>query len=232
MNGFLLSGAALGILGSLHCVGMCGPLALALPVHHKATVQKYTSIFLYNLGRAITYALMGVAFGILGKSFSVFQTQQAISVVAGILMLILVLYSFLWHKNVVLFPRWEQGIRKALQHVLQGEKHTYHFLLIGLLNGFLPCGLVYIALAASIAAGSVAYSSLYMFVFGVSTFPVMISIMLLGKFISISLRNKLNKAMPYMLGLVAILLILRGLNLGIPYISPKDEGHKKTCCHS
>ena len=92
---------------------------------------------------------------------------------------------------------------------------------LGIINGFLPCGLVYIALAASMAAGDIGQSVLYMIVFGIGTFPVMLGISLLGNYIKPVLRRRIYKLVPLFVVILGLLLILRGLNIGIPYISPE-----------
>ncbi|HOW32340.1 MAG TPA: sulfite exporter TauE/SafE family protein, partial [Bacteroidales bacterium] len=95
--------------------------------------------------------------------------------------------------------------------------------LIGLLNGLLPCGLVYIAIAGSIGSGSALMGAIYMALFGLGTMPMLLAINLSGGFISTSLRKKINKLIPILVIIVGILFILRGLSLGIPYISPSEE---------
>jgi len=106
--------------------------------------------------------------------------------------------------------------------------------IIGILNGFLPCGLVYIAIASAIVLGSVEQGVVYMVVFGLGTIPVMLSLSVLGNVVSIRFRKKVSKIIPYFIILIGILFILRGLNLGIPYVSPKldkSDGTKMECCH-
>jgi uncharacterized protein len=235
MNDFpiiFLSGFSIGILGSFHCIGMCGPLALALPVDQLNTANKTASILLYNIGRAISYAAMGVLFGIVGQSFELFFLQQWLSVLSGVLILSVLLFTKFGHPQGNIMVKFSQTIKHRLSTYLRSDKKLLSYLSIGMVNGFLPCGLVYIAIAASIAAGSIFKSSLLMFAFGIGTLPIMALTMAFGKFISFSLRKKLNKISPYLIMGVALLLILRGLNLGIPYISPQhDKGHVNCCGH-
>ena len=227
----IASGFSIGIIGSFHCVGMCGPIALSLPVHQYSNSKKILAIFLYNIGRASTYALMGLIFGILGQSFQLFKIQQYTSIVAGVFILSILLFSSLSQFNISFISSFSLKIKNKLGTLLKRDKTIPSYFAIGLVNGFLPCGLVYVAIATAVAAGTMLKSSLLMFAFGLGTIPVMAFTMYLGKFISISFKNKLNKLTPYIIGVVAILLILRGLNLGIPYISPKQVGQHKTCCH-
>jgi sulfite exporter TauE/SafE len=111
------------------------------------------------------------------------------------------------------------------------------FLGIGLLNGILPCGLVYVGVAGAVNTGDITNAMVYMALFGLGTAPVMLTISLIGNFLSIAVRNRINRITPYVVILLGVLFILRGLSLGIPYISPKAEAltpvvekaHK--CCH-
>lgn len=230
----IITGLSIGALGSFHCIGMCGPIALSLPVHSGSGFHKSFSILLYNTGRALTYAMIGLIFGLLGSSLNVFGFQQWLSIIAGCLILLLLVFSTFNLGSKVANSRFNGLIKEKLSRYLSAEKSTFSYLIIGLLNGWLPCGLVYVAIAASFALGNVWESALLMFAFGLGTLPVMAFLMLFGKFISQRTRGLINKLVPYVIGIMAFLLILRGLNLGIPYLSPSyNEQDKKVeeCCH-
>jgi hypothetical protein len=234
MNELLLvfiSGFSIGILGSFHCVGMCGPLALALPIHHLSAFHKSVSILFYNFGRALSYASMGVVFGLVGQSFNLFNFQQGLSIISGALILVVLLIHQFGNPSTNAFTRFSQTIKVKLGQYLKSDKKLISYLYIGILNGFLPCGLVYIAIAASVAAGSILGSCALMLAFGLGTLPIMALTMVFGKFISLGFRKALNKITPYMIMGVAVLLILRGLNLGIPYVSPTHDDNHVSCCH-
>lgn len=216
----LLSGFSIGLIGSFHCVGMCGPLALSLPVHQLSVYHKTLAISLYNVGRALSYAAMGVIFGLLGQGFSLFKIQQWLSVIAGILILAILLNNQFGNPQINVLSRFTQTIKVKLGQYLRSEKTLFSYFTIGAVNGFLPCGLVYVAIAAALAAGTLVKSSLLMFAFGIGTFPLMALTMVFGKFISAGLRMKLSKMVPRFTMAIAVLLILRGLNLGIPLVSP------------
>lgn len=228
----LITGFSIGILGGFHCIGMCGPIALSLPVHQYALPKRIYSVLLYNLGRALTYALLGLFIGLLGQGFELFKIQQYASIIAGVLILTILFFSSRTSVQIPFLSPFFIKVKSQLARLLKTEKSGSSFLAIGIVNGFLPCGLVYIAIAASVAAGSAIKSALLMFAFGLGTLPLMALTMFVGKYISLNIKNKLNKLSPYLIGIVAVLLILRGLNLGIPYISPKQEGAHKTCCHN
>lgn len=219
---------AMGMLGSFHCVGMCGPLALSLPLSSNSLWAKFSGAFLYNSGRIVTYAAFGVVFGLIGNSVAMFGYQQWLSVIMGIAIIVFVVLpktagSFKNNNRVLaFFEKLRAGLGK-----LFFKKGYSSLFAIGLLNGLLPCGLVYMAAAGAVATGDIKDSVLFMVFFGLGTLPVMWSIAFFGNYVGVSVRQKIRKAYPYMMTVMACLLILRGLGLGIPYVSPKvDAGNK------
>lgn len=212
-----------GLLGSFHCIGMCGPIVLAVPGR---------SIFgklLYNLGRALTYGLMGLAIGVVGEGFSLAGYQQTLSIIVGAAMLLIVLFTPYKHFDLPLSGAISKlwiFSKKKLAPLFKSES-VMAPLLIGLINGLLPCGLVYAALFTAVSMGGMLESGFYMILFGIGTAPLLLVLSVFGNVITPTFRSKLNRMVPYFLGLVAILIILRGLNLGIPYISPNmdNPGH-------
>lgn len=224
---FLVVAISLGFLGSFHCIGMCGPIAMALPVHNKPPLIKYVLILVYNLGRMLTYSLLGLIAGLIGKSFILAGLQQTLSITIGILLLAYVFLPFKYSSGGYTFFLW---IRSAFERVFTKGTQSSLFL-IGLLNGLLPCGLVYAGLAGAVATGDILKGSLFMAAFGAGTLPMMLFLPLAGGFVSPSARNKMRKLMPIALSMMALFLILRGLNLGIPYVSPKITADKSMSCH-
>jgi len=225
-----------GLLGSLHCIGMCGPITLALPVFRNAPITLISSRLLYNLGRTITYTFMGGLIGLVGQGISLAGAQQWLSIFAGILLILIVFIPSRFSSRFsILKPahHFTSFIKRQFGGLLQ--KGTVHAtFLIGLINGFLPCGLVYVALAGAFANGTVIGGMLYMIFFGLGTTPMMFVFSLAGQFISVGVRRKFTRLIPTFIVVLGILFILRGLNLGIPYISPQLEGKKQaetTTCH-
>lgn len=218
-----LAGLSIGFLGSFHCLGMCGPIALALPIPQQEKGKGVLGIAAYNVGRAVTYGMLGLLFGYVGLRFRIWGLQQAITITAGGLILMFVLTRFNLSTRLPGVHRLNTRINQGLGRLLQKPKKASSLFLIGLLNGLLPCGLVYVGMAAAMATVDVASGGFLMFAFGIGTMPMMAGLMLFGSRISLAARKKINRAVPYLVGLMAILLILRGLNLGIPYISPKLE---------
>jgi uncharacterized protein len=216
----ILSFILLGFLGSLHCLGMCGPIVLALPfAGTRDTLKK----MLYNSGRVITYAVMGLGAGFIGSRFFMAGIQQDMSVIFGASIVLYVVIppsvknklsssspvSFLY-KPVKLY------IGKLLK-----SRNNISFLTMGLLNGLLPCGFVYMALAASVVTGSPLNGSLAMALFGLGTVPALFFFSIAARLFTLNIRNKINRFIPVFALILGIIFILRGLNLGIPYVSPK-----------
>ncbi len=218
----LVSALILGLLGSLHCVGMCGPIAFMLPVDRSNSFKKISQISIYHFGRLLAYSIIGLVFGIVGKSLYIFGIQQQLSIIIGALMIILVLLP---HKMIgkynlskplyKLISKVKTSLGKALK-----KKTADTFLTIGFLNGFLPCGLVYMAVFGAVATGSLLEGSLYMVLFGIGTIPLMTTAIYLGKFLNSTVKQRIQKAIPVFVVIIGVLFILRGLGLGIPYISP------------
>jgi sulfite exporter TauE/SafE len=217
---------------------MCGPIAIALPIQDISRYKLLAGRILYNLGRIITYALLGMIFGFIGSGLFIGGYQQSLSIVLGVLMLLALFLPSKYASYLTgakLHEKLTSRIRGIWQK-LMAKNSVGSLFLIGLLNGFLPCGLVYIALAGSISTGTAYGGALYMAIFGFGTFPVMLVMSLVGKILTFKMKLKLRKLLPVGVVILAALFILRGLSLGIPYISPKIEKQKSgqttvDCCH-
>lgn len=212
-----------GLLGSFHCVGMCGPIAFILPVDRKNPAKKIGQISLYHFGRIFSYALLGMVFGLVGKSLNLFGMQQQLSIIIGLLMILVVLIpQKTFNKYNFSRPLYRiiGKVKSALGKELK-KKSPDTFLTIGFLNGFLPCGLVYMAIFGAIASGNALQGSLYMAFFGLGTVPLMTSAIYLGNFLNAQVRQRIRRVIPVFVVLIGCLFIVRGLGLGIPYISPK-----------
>jgi len=218
----------LGLVGSLHCAGMCGPLAMAIPATGNTRMSFTFGRLAYNFGRVTTYCLLGVFFGCIGLSFVMAGFQRWASIVAGATILI----------GLTASTRltFQAPVVRAVAHVrsrlgLLMKQRTYRSIyLLGILNGFLPCGMVYVAGAGAVAAGGFVSGVGYMLAFGLGTIPMMLSIGLAGKLVHVGLRLRYQKLIPVSLAILATLLIMRGLALGIPYLSPALT-QLRECCH-
>lgn len=213
----------LGLMGSLHCIGMCGPIAFMLPVDRDNKVKKLGQISIYHLGRLLSYGLLGLVFGFLGKGLYVFGMQQKLSIAVGVLMIIVILipYKYLGKFSITtpvmkIISKVKNNLGVALQ-----KKTSDTFITIGFLNGFLPCGLVYMALFGAIAMGNPWHGALYMVLFGLGTVPLMTTAIYFSSLLKGVVRKKVQKLIPIFVVIIGCLFILRGLGLGIPYVSPK-----------
>lgn len=228
----LLAAMGLGFLGSFHCIGMCGPIALSLPVQHLTGLQKVAGIALYNAGRIFTYALIGVFFGLIGFSFQYFGWQQWLSISLGLLLLSIFVFRIMpgnkRSKQQVFFSGWNKKIIAVLAPLFHKPQKRY-LLLIGFLNGLLPCGLVYMAVAGALATGNIIKAAFFMGGFGAGTLPAMVLASYASGLITIKTRNQIRKTFPYMLALMGILLILRGMDLNIPFLSPHVASNAVHC---
>ncbi len=218
----LYSAFIFGLISSLHCIGMCGPIAMMLPVDRTNPAKKTTQIITYHLGRLTAYASIGFVFGMLGQGLFIAGIQQQLSIFIGIAMILIVLTP----EKVFANYNFSKPIFKLISKVKialgnQFKNKSYKSLFtIGLLNGFLPCGMVYVALFGAIAMQSISFGVLYMALFGLGTVPLMSSVVYLNSFLTLSIRNKIQKIIPYAAVCIGILFILRGLGLDIPYVSP------------
>lgn len=220
----LITAFLFGLISSFHCIGMCGPIAMMLPVDRNNPAKKVTQIITYHLGRLTAYATIGLLFGLIGKGLFLAGMQQKLSILIGVAMIVVIIipervfakYNF--SKPVF---RLISKIKTALGSQFKNKSYKSLFT-IGLLNGFLPCGMVYVALFGAIAMQSAGWGVLYMILFGLGTVPMMSSVIYLNSFLTLPIRNKIQKAIPYVAVCIGILFIIRGLGLGIPYISPAN----------
>ena len=218
----------LGLAGSLHCAGMCGPLLLSLSLSRKQKNQLLKQSVIHHLGRISSYVLMGLAAGFFGQAIASGGLQQKLSIISGTLLLIIFILPHLLKGNNrwsgYLKNKWRQLVNKS------GVKSTF---LIGLVNGFLPCGLVFAALATASATGHSLYGAAFMGFFGLGTMPLLLSISIGGFKLAFWKGKAAGFILPAATVLTASLLILRGMNLGIPYLSPEIESDSSeiTCCH-
>lgn len=217
----LISGFVLGIVSSFHCVGMCGPIVFALPVYYLPAHQKLIGILLYHLGRIFMYASLGLFFGFVGRQFFLAGLQQYFSILLGCIILLILLQSVLQKKffRIKLIDQFQSQLQNIISIYIQ-KKQLYGMFILGMANGLLPCGMVYLAITGAMASGDISGGIGFMTAFGLGTFPAMFLLTYFGSVISLSVRNRMKKAVPFFVATMAVLLILRGLNLNIPMISP------------
>ncbi|MFT3904040.1 MAG: sulfite exporter TauE/SafE family protein [Niabella sp.] len=234
MYALIIAGLGIGLLGSFHCVGMCGPLALSLPYGNAGKARRFFAMMCYNLGRTFTYFSLGLLFGAIGRSFALVGYQQGLSIATGVLLLIVLLFGRKLQSGVPVLYRFHNKVKKILGQLLRRPANPGIFFLTGVVNGLLPCGLVYLAIASAVATGSAWQGGVVMAAFGLGTIPLMLLLMMGGAYFPTVWRTRVRKLVPVFVGLVACVLILRGLNLGIPYVSPALPREKATeviICH-
>ena len=216
----------IGLLGSIHCIGMCGPLAFAVPVLKPGWGNLIWDKLSYQAGRIVSYCLLGAVIGLLGRQIWLAGLQQGVSVLSGLLILVAALSRILKFTlpagNAILLKPFNRLFNYAL-------KHKANHLIIGMVNGFLPCGFVYLALAGAVNAGGLKDAVAYMFWFGAGTVPLMLFAGVSAGFTGAVFRKRINKVVPYLMICLGIWFILRGMELNIPYLSPAKSGAITEC---
>ena len=236
------AGFVFGISGSFHCVGMCGPLMLGLPFHKLSPQKKWMAILLYHVSRAFAYLILGLLIGSFGAIFNFTQLQQYISIAFGVLLIVFTFSQFILPKFRIpilsdLNDKLNQFVVQHMGNQMRQASGFSSFAMLGFLNGFLPCGLVYMALGAALFYANVPSSSLFMFAFGLGTIPMMMAVSYLGATMPIMQKLKRHsKPLMYIMLVLSFGLVIRGMNLGIPYLSPKFTQETKgalpssSCC--
>ncbi len=221
----IISAIALGFASGFHCVGMCGPIALSMGLTKKQATNFYLQNLTYQFGRIFTYSLLGAVLGIIGEGFEMAGFQKYLTIAVGILLIVMAVFSFGgkdFASKIPFFSGFLFKVKSNLGRLLQKADYRSRFT-TGILNGFLPCAMVYMALTASLASGGIWQGALYMALFGLGTLPFMFAVVLVGNLMNQAFRIKVLKAVPVVMIILGGLFIVRGLELGIPYISPRAE---------
>lgn len=220
-------------------MGMCGPIVVALPLKNQNLFTKIAGVMLYNSGRVATYGALGILFGLLGRGIHLAGFQQWTSIILGIAMIVGVLFPFVFREKITVGNLLAGMAARLIVRLkkLFASRSYYSLLMIGLLNGLLPCGLVYVAIAGAISSGSVITGALFMVLFGLGTIPLLLIATLASDAIGHRIRSKMQRVVPYFVFLLGVLFILRGMSLGIPFVSPtaeklapKEMVEKGSCC--
>lgn len=216
-----MTGFTLGLISSFHCMGMCGPLALALPVRGFTRPWRVFAVFSYHTGRILMYTLLGLICGLVGHRIYVAGFQQGLSIALGIVLLLFVLGFMLRGRfqRLALVSKFSNRLL-AWMTGLWTAPAKGKFFLLGMGNGLLPCGMVYLAIAAALGTFRVNEGVGLMMSFGMGTLPALLALTYFHQRLSLSFRNRMRSSIPILMAVMGILLVLRGLNLGIPFISP------------
>lgn len=210
----------MGLFGSIHCAVMCGPLLLA--IHGQATLswKLVANRLLYQFGRILTYGILGAVLGIFGNLASLQGGQRSLSLSIGILLLLIGLIQLFGKKNQTLIKFQTKALQPLIQYM---GKYLYRpggSFIAGMLNGLLPCGMVYMALAAALNANSMLNAAMFMVLFGLGTLPLLFLYTFISQVSHPLFKQKFQRMLPYLYVLMGIWFILRGANLNIAYLSP------------
>jgi sulfite exporter TauE/SafE len=219
----IILGGLLGLVSNLHCIGMCGPIAMALPLNRANKLTIAGGITAYTIGRSFGYALLGLIVGFIGLSANLLGVLQWLSIAAGIFIIIYAWTGYVSGKTGNNFIN--KLLMRSMGQLMKRNKNrnTLKLLGIGFLNAFLPCGMVYVALLGAMNTGSINYSLIYMLAFGIGTLPGFIFLGALKDYFNHLTFFSKKTVLASLISLVGVFMILRGMNLGIPYISPKVE---------
>lgn len=234
MSSFTLSMALLmGLTGSLHCAGMCGPIVWVMPFGMMNGFKKWLGIALYHIARISVYAGMALVLHSFKNLFQP-QWQQYISIALGLILLITGFISFIPNNRIKVSLPWAGFVKNQLGRFI-GNPSLFSLTMAGLLNGLLPCGLEYMALSSTVTAPAPAEAAVLMYAFGLGTIPMMVGITILKNKAGFLRFNHVRKLVPVMMFVFGALFVVRGMNLGIPYLSPKvaveQNEIKASCCH-
>ena len=219
----------MGLMSSFHCVGMCGPIVLALPVGNGTKSQQIVRISIYNTGRIITYSILGLVLGTVGSTLAWVGYLRYLSIFAGVLMIAYVLWPNRANRFLHVPGFWSQAVQHLKKNMGQMLKSRTLFssMVLGMLNGLLPCGLVYLALISSVAAGNMVQSATYMLFFGLGTLPAMMSVGFFKEWFTPFIRTRIRQLTPFILGLAGIWLVARGVMIQFPI----HHGQEIPVCH-
>jgi hypothetical protein len=184
------------------------------------------------MGRWTTYSALGLIIGSIGQGFATLGLQRWAVLLAGIAMFLLLFFPSLSSFIKLPASRLAQRLRAVMSAALRSQKHHHRFL-FGMLNGLLPCGLVFTALAGSLATDQAWKGGLFMLLFGVATTPALAAVSKLTYWIKGRFNAATSQRMQLAFSIIALLVLLRGANLGIPFVSPHFETQTKQieCCH-
>lgn len=221
MTAILISAVLLGLAANLHCIGMCGPISMALPLDRSSNWKILSGALTFHFGRLLTYSLLGGFIGLIGLSITTLGIMQWLSILSGIVLIIFAwrgLFGKIFSGNAA-FSGISMKVSRGMGKLLK-SRNPAKLLFLGMLNGVLPCGMVFAALLNALLAGSPMMSGIAMFTFGVGTLPALLVVAFAAQKIGSKLRSRFNQVAPYFLTIIGILVVLRGMNLDIPLISP------------
>lgn len=211
-------GILIGAGGSMHCLAMCGPLVLRFQSRVAGGLRQYFAFIAYHCGRVSSYIFLGTLFGMLGMSVAILRAGQFFAIVAGIVIILLSLGKYNPH-----WPLLQQVSNKVAKYIgneILQSGSTIPDYVAGILNGFLPCGLVLVAITTAASLGTLSGAIVLMAGFGLGTIPLLLTMLIVHSAVNPFVRSRFNHFSSAIGIVIGILLVIRGLNLGIPYLSP------------
>lgn len=210
----------MGLLGSIHCAVMCGPLLLAVQAGQQITWKTTFNKLLYQFGRILTYGLLGLLLGLIGNVASIQGWQQGFSLVTGIILFGIGLFYMFGKSSSKLASFQTKAIQPFARFMSKWLYRPGGSFVAGILNGILPCGMVYMALASAVNADSLSNSFVFMLLFGLGTLPLLLLFSFAGNFPKRIFKKGFTTVLPILFLVMGAWFILRGANLDIPYLSP------------
>ena len=212
----------MGFLGSVHCAVMCGPIVLGLPLNGQGNWRNFLQVVLYQLGRVATYTFLGLLVGLIGNTFSLFVKQETLSLVIGTILVMITILQLTGRYTASLQRLQGRLIMPIGKMMGKVFKLPFWGLFAGLLNGLIPCGMVYLALATALSLANTGSGASFMLLFGLGTTPLMLIISFGGVYFKRYFKFNSQKLMPWFALFIGALFILRASNLNIPFLSPHN----------
>ena len=227
-----LAGLLLGVVSSVHCLGMCGPLVLSIGprLDRTARTTQVARLLLYHGGRVATYTLLAIPAGLAGRMLWVQGLGRAVAIAAAIALIaaamgmrglqtfgaVARLSASAAGRACAAAARWRRS-RPALGAVAAGAA-----------NGLLPCGMVYAAVVVAAASGTVANAFSTMVGFGVGTMPALVALSMSAASLPLGFRSRLQRLTPVVLLLAAALLLVRAFDVpgGGPHTHAVAASHR------
>lgn len=214
-----------GLLTSIHCIAMCGGINISqciTQISTDGTNNIYKSSLLYNGGRVISYTIIGAVVGALGSVISFSGASKGIvSIIAGLFMILMGI-------NLLgLFPnlrKFNVQIPSGVRRVLMGEKNERGPFVVGLLNGFMPCGPLQTMQIYALGTGSAVTGALSMFAFSLGTVPLMFGLGTMGSFLGKHASKNMMKISAVLVIFLGMIMFQRGASLsGLPILGGSSQ---------
>ncbi len=218
-----LTALIMGLAGSLHCAGMCSPLAMTITSMNSPAISNR---LLYNAGRILTYGILGASVATMGLILPLPKFQNILSITLGIILITMGVTGISGLRIPLLtisIIKFTNLIKNIFSKFIQ-QKHRGSLLLLGALNGLLPCGLTFLALTFCITLATPFQGFIYMLLFGAGTLPVMLGFISLLQFLTRKLNFNIKAVTKGMLILSGLLLVVRVFMVHTPEAHASHQG--------